>query len=154
MNHHIGSKWNARLSLAALEPPALNISAECTTSPMVTARLIVRAQMEMVDKCFLQDKEASRPPAMESFFFFLKREFEVSHKQTDGHTKMHTQTIVPSRFCRQPLRVSFLFEEPNFYQYRFGQLWENSSWPCSHSSLWASQVLVNRLHKFPCLYCL
>lgn len=63
--------------------------------PMVTARLIVRAQVEMTDRCFLQDKEASRPPAMENIFL---REVEVSHKQTDGHAYMHTQTIVPSWF--------------------------------------------------------
>lgn len=121
----------------------------CWMFPMVTARLIVRAQMEMTDRCFLRHKEASRPPAKNTL-----REVQVSHKQDDGHTQMNAQTIVRSGFCRQPLRGSFLFEEPNFYQYRFGLLWENSSWPCSHSSLWASQGPVNRLHKFPCLYSL
>lgn len=35
---------------------------------MVTARLIVRAQVEMTDIGFLQDKEASRPLAMENVF--------------------------------------------------------------------------------------
>ncbi len=65
---------------------------------MVTARLIVRAQAEMADRCFLQDKEASRPPAMEELFFFFLRDIEGSHKKTDGRTYMRAQTIVPSWF--------------------------------------------------------
>lgn len=63
---------------------------------MVTARLIVRAQVEMADKCFLQDEEASRPPAMENFFFL--RTVEGSHKKTDGHTDVRAQTITAGRF--------------------------------------------------------
>lgn len=89
--------------------------------PMVTARLIVRAQVEMT--CILQDKEGlpySRPPAMEYVSFFL-REVEGSHKQTDGLTYIHGNTIVPSWFDVSH-SVSFLFEEPHFYQYRFGLL--------------------------------
>ncbi len=126
----------------------------CWMFPMVTARLIVRAQAEMADRCFLQDKEASRPPAMEKLFFsFFKRHWRIT--QENWRTHIHARTDNSAQLVwRQPLRVSFLFEEPNFYQYRFGLLWENSSWPCSHSSLWASQGLVNRLHKFPCLYSL
>ena len=86
----------------------------------------------------------------------FSREVQVPHK---GKCWTHTHTDERSDnsgglVWRQPLGVSFLSEEPNFYQYRFGLLWENSSWPCSHSSLWASQGLVNRLHKFPCLYAL
>lgn len=123
----------------------------CWMFPMVTTRLIVRAQMEMADRCILRFKEASRPPAMENTFL---REVQVSHKQDDGHTQMNTQTIVHSGFVVSHSESLFLFEEPNFYQYRFGLLWENSSWPWSHSSLWASEGPVNRLHKFPCLYSL
>lgn len=85
----------------------------------------------------------------------LKTFFERSIVKTNCWTHMYTRTDNGAQLVwRQPLRVTFLFEEPNFYQYRFGLLWENSSWPCSHSSLWASQGLVNRLHKFPCLYSL
>lgn len=123
----------------------------CWMFPMVTAWLIVRAQVEMTDRCFLQDEEASRPPAMENVFF--KRSSSIT--QVNWWTHIHASTDNGAQLVwRQPLRVSFLFEEPNFYQYRFGLLWENSSWPCSHSSLWASQDLVNRLHKFPCPYSL
>lgn len=76
-----------------------------------------------------------------------KNEDEASRTNRNAHTKDIAQLI-----WRQPIWISFLSEEPNFFQYRFGLLWENSSWPCSRSSLWVSLGLVSRLHKFPCLY--
>ena len=67
----------------------------------------------MMDGCFLQDKEASRLPGMEDLFCSSRREFEVPPEQTDGHTYMQTQTIVPG------FGLTSGHSEPNFYQYRF-----------------------------------
>lgn len=119
---------------------------------MVTASIKVIAQVDIMDRgFFLQEKEASRPPSLKNASL---DELEVPLGQ-NPHAwtrKTHGMDNGAHLVWRQPLWVSFLFEEPNIYQYRFGLLWENSSWPLSHSSLWASHGLVNILHNFACLY--
>lgn len=79
----------------------------------------------------------------------LLREVEVSHKQTARRTYMHAQTIAPSWFDVSCSESHFYLRSQISINTGLDCFEKNSSWPCSHSSLWASQGLVNRLHKFP-----
>lgn len=152
------SKWYSRLPFTALKPFVLNIY--CKFGEAVTVLSVTHGYSEVCckgsggnDGWMFSSAYGNIKAPCNGKRYLRKAE---AHKLTAGHTHTciaHTDNCA-QLVWRQPLRVSFLFEEPNFYQYRFGLLWENSSWPCSHSSLWASQGLVNRLYKFPCLYSL
>lgn len=71
--------------------------------PLVTVRLVVKAQVERMDRCLPQHEE--------------KTSLHEKHFRNDlTFTHMDMQTIVPSWF---DVINSFSFQKPNTYQYRF-----------------------------------
>lgn len=62
--------------------------------PLVIVRLVVKAQVEMMDRCLPRHKENFKHPSMKIIQEFA----ENCRKQTHIHSHMHVETIVPSWF--------------------------------------------------------
>lgn len=121
------SKWYARLPFTALQPSLMSIyskSGEAITVLNVPhGYSMVSCQGSGGDGQIDVFFSTRKPQGLLQWKTFVKRSWSIT--QANCQTHIHACTDNSTQLVwRQLLRVSFLFEEPNFYQYRFGLLWE------------------------------